>query len=67
MAVGRPPNSSEGSSKKAAGGEGEFPDSPLLLGVIDLDGIALPSSGKQHVFHSAPDIVGVHVSSFLFL
>lgn len=67
MAVGRPPNSTEGSSSRAAGGEGELPDPPLLLEVTDLDGILLPSSGNQHVFHSAPDLIGVHVSSFIFL
>lgn len=50
MAVGRPPNSSDDSSARAAGGEGELPNPPLLLEVIDLDGIFLPPSGSQHVF-----------------
>lgn len=58
---------SEGSSTRADGGEGELPDPPLLLEVTDLDGISLPSSEKKHVFQSAPDPIGVHVSSFMFL
>lgn len=65
MAVGRPPNSSECGSIRAAEGEGELPDPPLLLEATGLDGILLPLSGNQHVFHSAPDLIVVHVSSLM--
>lgn len=59
MAVGSPPNSSEGGSMREAGGEGDLPDSPLLLEVTVLGGIALPYSGIQHAFPSTHDIIGV--------